>query len=195
MTDCEAGGGPAARAPAPPGLLSPQSLVLFVVVAAATWLALAGGLAPRASPWLVQSVLPGVAPGRPVLGAGPDSGGPRSAPPAQAQPTPPPAPAPAPGSWSLDLGVGSFRELALRDMDSSAFKVVYTERSQVYNPAITVYGGRIWMVARHEGRNRTGAWTACPDRSLATIRKCPVPTLRMVSFVVRCQLDAALRPV
>jgi len=65
----------------------------------------------------------------------------------------------------------------------------------VYNPAVTVHNGRLWMVARHEGRNRTGAWTTCPDHSLATTRACPVPTLRMVSFVVRCQLDASLRPI
>jgi hypothetical protein len=89
---------------------------------------------------------------------------------------------------------GSYHELGVQNLDTSQFVVQYADRVHVYNPALTVFNGELWMVARHEGRNRSGLWTECPDTSLTTLRTCPVDTLRMVSFTVRCRLGPDLKP-
>ena len=76
-------------------------------------------------------------------------------------------------------------ELTLRDFDTKDWTVKYTERSSVYNPAVVSYRNQLWMVARHEGKNKTGEWSSCPNNTLVDTRPCPVHTLRMVSFNVR----------
>lgn len=63
-------------------------------------------------------------------------------------------------------------------------------RAEIYNPALALQPDGFWLYARFEGRNATGSWAACPVESLETTRDCPVQDLRMVSFVVRCKLDA-----
>ena len=77
------------------------------------------------------------------------------------------------------------------------FPVRYDSREAIYNPGIVILGnGDIWMYARHEGRNRTSTWSACPDRSPSTLRACPSHfTPQMISFIVRCRLDSLLNPV
>ena len=70
---------------------------------------------------------------------------------------------------------------------------MHFSREEVYNPATALLDdGTLWLYVRFEGRNSTATWTQCPESSLYTLRPCPVQDLRMVSFVVRCQLNAAL---
>jgi hypothetical protein len=92
-------------------------------------------------------------------------------------------------------GDGYFRQLVLDDVEHT-FVVRYTARSQLYNPGLVTWGGRLWMVARHEGRNATGGWTTCPKTSLTEggIVPCPVNTFRMLSFVVLVGLTPSLEP-
>ena len=75
-------------------------------------------------------------------------------------------------------------ELKLGDFDTADWKVFYTEHSAVYNPAVVSYQNQLWLVARHEGKNKTGGWVNCPDSTLTSTRSCPVHTLRMISFNV-----------
>eukprot|EP00051_Salpingoeca_urceolata_P005104 m.70332 g.70332 ORF g.70332 m.70332 type:complete len:440 (+) comp14060_c0_seq3:86-1405(+) len=103
-----------------------------------------------------------------------------------------PAPNPTP---LLALTYNSSQELRLgRQLTVPTSIITYTHRVEVYNPALTVYNGKVFMVARHEGRNMTAMWQTCPDTSLSTSRPCPVPDLRMISFVVLCELGPDLLP-
>lgn len=96
-------------------------------------------------------------------------------------------------SSSAAVHEGLFRQYVLDDMRYN-FAVQYTSRSQIYNPGIVAWGKRLWMVARHEGRNATGKWTVCPATSLTNgnVLPCPVETFRMLSFVVIAPLSPAL---
>lgn len=96
-------------------------------------------------------------------------------------------------SSSAAVHEGLFLQYVLDDMKYN-FAVQYTSKSQIYNPGIVAWGKRLWMVARHEGRNATGKWTVCPATSLTNgdVLPCPVETFRMLSFVVIAPLSPAL---
>lgn len=88
------------------------------------------------------------------------------------------------------LNVHKHAQLTLADMDTSHFSVIFASRCQIYNPSVAIYNGKIYMITRFEGRNTTGQWLVCPDRSMNTTLRCPVKTLRMISFVALCELNA-----
>ena len=102
---------------------------------------------------------------------------------------PPGAQTKAPGAG--DAAWASWGEVRLAD-GKHGFAMHFS-REEVYNPATALLDdGTLWLYVRFEGRNSTATWTQCPESSLYTLRPCPVQDLRMVSFVVRCQLNAAL---
>ena len=88
-------------------------------------------------------------------------------------------------------------EMLLRDLEHD-FAVTF-ERQQVYNPTLALapantdddkrYDGLV-MYTRFEGRNSVGRWQSCPTDTLYESQACPVPDLRMISFVVTCKLSA-----
>lgn len=97
---------------------------------------------------------------------------------------------PCPINISGELG----RHVTIADVERN-FSVRYELRSQLYNPGLVCFGSKLWMIGRHEGRNRSGGWVECPENSLTgPLVPCPVTTLRMISFVVRLPLTPELLP-
>jgi hypothetical protein len=82
----------------------------------------------------------------------------------------------------------NFSEQRLSNLDMFR-QVAFNSREELYNPSLLSTVDALWMYARFEGRNRTGAYTLCPQTSLTTFIPCPVQDIRMISFVVRCRLN------
>ena len=85
----------------------------------------------------------------------------------------------------------NFSELRLANLNMSR-RVAFSSREELYNPSLLATAGQLWLYTRFEGRNRTGTYDRCPDSSLTTVIPCPVQDIRMISFVVRCQLNQKL---
>lgn len=118
-------------------------------------------------------------------------------PPSSRASAPPPA---SPAQPLLPLGLHVDLQLApagALDWAKLPLSVNYTLRSVIYNPALAMVDGRLHLFARHEGRHLSNEWRDCPTTSLhAPARACPVPSLRMVSFLVTAELDpASLQPM
>lgn len=88
---------------------------------------------------------------------------------------------------------GNATALELLLSDTRNDFAVRFERQQIYNPTLVMdsASGSLLMYTRFEGRNSIGRWKFCPTDSLYQTQACPVPDLRMVSFVATCRLNPA----
>lgn len=89
-----------------------------------------------------------------------------------------------------DLVNSTALELVLQETTNDF--VIRFERQQIYNPTLLVADdGTLVMYTRFEGRNSIGRWKSCPTTSLYRAQDCPVPDMRMISFLATCRLDPA----